>query len=83
MVRRVWSDVRYQFGYIEWLSNSFEPLQRNMRLMTKFESVVLLEYLVGTWLVGIDKSKLKELAIIRKPSLIEEWWEKEGFHKLS
>ena len=44
-----------------------------MRSMTKFESFTLLEYLVETWLVGIDKSKLKELAIIRRSSLIEEW----------
>ena len=41
--------------------------------MTEFESFILLEYLVGAWLVGIDKYKLKESAIIRRSSLIEEW----------
>ena len=33
---------------------------------------MLLEYLVGTWLVEIDRFKLNELAIIRKSLLIDE-----------
>ena len=32
------------------------------------------EYLVGKGLVGDDRVKLKELAIIKRSSLIEEWW---------
>jgi len=51
--------------------------------MTKFELFALLKYLVRTWLVGINRFKLNESAIIRRSSLIDEWWEKEGFHKLS
>ena len=51
--------------------------------MTKFESFTLSEYLVGTWLVEIDKSKLEESVIIRRSLLIEEWWGKEKSHKLS
>jgi len=32
--------------------------------MIEFDLPMVSEYLVGTWLVGIDKSKLKESAII-------------------
>jgi len=59
MIREVWSSMRHHSRYIKWLFNSFELLQRNMRSMTEFESFILLEYLVETWLVEIDKSKLK------------------------
>jgi len=51
--------------------------------MTKFESLPLLESLVGTWLIGHDRFKLKESATIMRLSLIEEWWEKDGSYKLS
>ena len=78
-----WSDVRCQSGWIKWLSNSVELHQRNIRLMTEFESLPLLEYLVGTWLIGYNRFKLKESAIIMRSSLIEEWWGKDRSHKLS
>jgi len=55
-----------------WLSSSDEPHRRNMRSMTEFESFTLSEYLVGTWLMGIDKFKLKESVIIRRSLLIDE-----------
>ena len=45
--------------------------------MTKFDLPMVSEYLVGTWSVGIDKSKLKEFAIIMRSSLIKEWWGKD------
>ena len=51
--------------------------------MTEFESLLLLEYLVGTWLIGYERFKLKESVMIIRLLLIEEWWEKEGSHKLS
>ena len=41
--------------------------------MTESASLTVSEYLVETWLVGINKSKLKESAIIMRSSLIEEW----------
>ena len=41
------------------------------------------EYLVRQELVGVDKARLKESAIIIKSSLIEEWNEKDESHKLS
>jgi len=41
------------------------------------------EYLVGQGLVGNERAKLNESAIIKRLSLMDEWWEKEGFHKLS
>jgi len=41
------------------------------------------EYLVGQGLVGDKRAKLKESVIIKRSSLIDEWWRKEGSHKLS
>jgi len=41
------------------------------------------EYQVGTWLVGNNKSKLKESTTIIRSLLIKEWWGKEGFQELS
>jgi len=54
-----------------------------MRLMMEFDSPVVLEYLVGHGLVGLERVRSKELAIISKSSLIEEWKGKEGSHNLS
>ena len=72
IARDTWLEESLQLEWIKWLSSSFEPLWRNMRSMTKFESCSLSEYLVGTWLVGIESSKLNKSAIIRRSSLIEE-----------
>ena len=44
-----------------------------MRLMVKFDLLVLSVYLVGTWLVGIDKDKSRESARIIKLSLMDKW----------
>ena len=78
MVREVWSDVRHHSRWIMWLLSSDDPLHKNMRSMTKFVSLRLSKYLVGTWLMGIDKSRLNESAIMRS-SLINKWWENKGF----
>ena len=51
--------------------------------MTEFESFTLSKYLVGTWLVRIDKSKLNEFTIISKSSLIKKWYKKDGSQRLS
>ena len=82
IVKEAWSDKSYQSGWIKWLSNLLELLWRNIRLMTKLESCLLSKYLVGTWLVGFDSSNLNESAIIRKSSLIEEWWGNNRSYKL-
>ena len=63
IVREVWSDVRCHSGWIKWLLNSSDPNQRNIKLMTKFESWLLSEYLIGTWLVSLERSKLNESVI--------------------
>jgi len=52
--------------------SSDDPLCRNIKLITEFDSPTVFEYLVGTWLVGTDKSKLKESAMIIRLSLMEE-----------
>jgi len=72
MVRGAWSNIRCQSECIKWLFNLLEPLWRNMRSMTEFESLTLSKYLVGTWLVGLDKSRLNKSAIIRRSSLMVE-----------
>ena len=43
-----------------------------MRSMTKLDLLLVSEYLVETWLVETNKSKLKESAIIIRLLLIEE-----------
>jgi len=79
----IWLDVRCQSGWIKWLFNSEELHHRNIKSMIEFESLSLLEYLVETWLIGHERFKLKESAMIIRLSLIEEWWGKEGSYKLS
>ena len=43
-----------------------------MRLIVELDSPAVSEYLVGQGLVGVDRARLNELAIIIKSSLIEE-----------
>ena len=83
MVKGAWLDVRHQSGWIEWLFNSNDTLHQNMRSMTKFESLELSEYLVRTWLVGIDKSRLNKSAIIIRSLLIVKWYGKDRSQRLS
>ena len=78
IIREAWLEESHQSGWIKWLLSSEEPLHKNIRSMTKLDSPTVSEYLVETWLVGIDKSKLKESAIIIRLLLIEEWWGKDG-----
>ena len=54
-----------------------------MRSMTELDSPAMSEYLVGQGLVGVDRVRSKESAMIIKLSLIEEWKGKDGSHKLS
>jgi len=49
----------------------------------KFASPVVSEYLVRQELMGVDRARLNESAIIIKLSLIEEWNRKDESHKLS
>ena len=43
-----------------------------MRSMTELDSPAMSEYLVGQGLVGVDRARSKEFAMIIKLSLIEE-----------
>ena len=63
-----------------WLLSSFNPLHRNIRLITESDSSAISEYLVGTELVGSERSKLNKSAMIKRLSLIDKWWGKEGSH---
>ena len=71
-VRGTWSNERCQLGWIKLLLSSADPLQKNTRLITKLALPSVSEYLVGTRLVGSNKSKLKESTIIIRSLLIEE-----------
>ena len=51
--------------------------------MTEFDPSGVSEYLVGHRLVGLERERLKESAIIIKSLLIEEWVGNKGSHKLS
>jgi len=50
----------------------FDPYQRNIRLMVELDSLAVSEYLVGQELVRDERAKLKESAIIKRSSLIDE-----------
>ena len=83
IVKEAWLEERCHSEWIEWLLRTEESHWTNMRSMVKFNSLALSVYLVGTWLIGIDKNKSKESARIIKSSLINEWWGKKESHKLS
>ena len=72
-VRGTWSEVSLQSEWIKWLSILLEPNHRNIRLMTELVSWILSEYLVRTWLVGTERSRLKQSAMINKLLLKEKW----------
>ncbi len=57
---------------MEWLSSSTDPWCRNIRSMTKFDSPIVSENLIGPGLVGDERDKSNESAIIIRSSLIEE-----------
>ena len=63
-VSRAWSNESWKLGRMEWLVSSLELLRRNMRSMVKLEPLSVSKYLVGTMLVGLDSSKLKESATV-------------------
>ena len=83
IVRGVWFKESHQSGCMEWLLSSVKPLCKNIRSMTECELPAVSKYLVGMQWVGIDRSKLKESAIIIRSSLIAEWWGKDGSQILS
>jgi len=51
---------------------SVDPYQRNMRSITEFASPDISEYLVGQGLIGVDRTKLNEYAIIIRSLLTKE-----------
>jgi len=81
--RGAWSEDSQESERMMCLSNSTDPCQRNIKSITELDFPVVSENLVGPGLVGNDKARSKELAIIIKSSLMEEWNWKEGPHKLS
>jgi len=73
MVRGVWSENSCYSEYMVWLSNSSKLYLKNIKLITEFASWLLSEYLVGTWLVGEDRSKDKEFINSMRKLLWIEW----------
>ena len=82
-VRGAWSEVSCQSRWITWLLSLLDLLWRNIRSITKSNLPLVSEYLVETGLVGSKRSKLNELASIKRSLLMEEWWGKEGSHNQS
>jgi len=70
--RGAWSEVRCQSRWMECWLMLFDPYQRNIRSMVEFDSPAVSEYLVEQGLVGDKRAKLKESAIIKRSSLIDE-----------
>ena len=70
--RGAWSEDRQESGRMEWLSSSADPYQRNIRLITELDSPTVFENLVGPGLVGEDRARSKDFAIMIKSLLIEE-----------
>ena len=83
MTRGVWSEDNQDSRRMVWWSSLEDPLWRNMRFMTKFDSLAMSKYLVGPELVGEERARSKESAIIIKSLLIEQWKGKEWSQRLS
>ena len=62
-VRIAWSEKLWKLGKIEYLSISRELAYKNIRSTTELESLGLLAYWVGTWIIEVDNLRLKEFAI--------------------
>ena len=70
--RGAWSEDRRESGRMEWLSSSADLYHRNIRSITELDSPTVSENLVGPGLVGEDRVRSKESAIMIKSLLIEE-----------
>jgi len=72
IVSRAWSKMKCYSSWIEWLFSSSDPNCRNIKSRIKFKSWLLSEYLVETWLMGLDRPKLKNSAMSNNKLLWEE-----------
>jgi len=63
VVREAWSEVLQRLGKMRWLLISRELAHKNMRLITELESLELLAYWVGTWILGMNNLRSKEFTI--------------------
>ena len=72
IVRGVWSEDKRESGRMICQSNSIDPHLRNIRSMTESDSLTMSENLVGPGLMGEDRARSNESAIIIKSSLVEE-----------
>ena len=69
----VWLDRLCKSSEIQWLLNSSESAQKNIRSSTELKSWRLSMYLVDTGLIGIDNSRLKPSAISLSISEYIKW----------
>ena len=67
-----WLEKSHYSGWIEWLLSLLDLLHRNIKSITEYASLTVSKYLVGTWLIRIDKSKLNKSAMIIRLLLIDE-----------
>lgn len=66
-----------------WLLSSNKFSLRNIRSITEFDLFVLSKYLVGTWLVDLDRHKSIKSTMLVRRSLLKKWYEKDRFQILS
>ena len=71
-VREVWLKGLHKLGKIIYMSNSSELTQRNIKSITKLDLLELSVYLVETWLIDVNQSRL--LVISLGVSVCTEWW---------
>ena len=62
-VKEAWSKGLYKSERIKWLLYSDELAQRNIRSTNELESLELSMYWVGTWMMGVERLRLKESTI--------------------
>ena len=78
-VKSVWLDGLYKSGKIVYISNSSALAQRNIKSIIELETLELFMYLVRTYVISVNSSRLNELATSLKMSACMEWWEYDGF----
>ena len=72
IIRGMWSEDKWESGRMMCQSNSIDPHLRNIRSITESDSLAMSENLVGPGLMGEDRARSNESAIIIKSSLVEE-----------
>jgi len=71
--RDIWSNGLQRSGEIKLLLNFSNPILRNIKSNTEFESWEVSKNWVELGLIGADKSRPKLLATLRRVSVCDKW----------